>query len=105
MRKLTFYLPSSRCVHSSILFLVFFQVASASPITSIASHGTWIILTWVMWTIGVAVYTAALGGGLDCGNPDTFLHCPQLNALEAFSWIIWFAASPFCNLLPLEAVS
>ncbi|KAL7412435.1 hypothetical protein BDY24DRAFT_392909 [Mrakia frigida] len=73
----------------SILYLVFFQIANSSPVASIASHGTWIIITWIMWTVGAATITATFKGGLNCGIEDALLHCGQLNALEGFAWVNW----------------
>ncbi|CCL98056.1 uncharacterized protein FIBRA_00050 [Fibroporia radiculosa] len=70
----------------SSLYAGFFWL-SASVFTSVLSHLIFLFVTWVLWLAGAASITAALGGGLDCGNH--FTYCGQLNALEAFAWIIW----------------
>ena len=47
-------------------------------------------LSWVIWTAAAAAVTEMLGGGLNCGAQDIYAYCGQLNALEAFAWIIWY---------------
>lgn len=93
----------------AIAYLVFYQIAATSIISSVASHAGWLFLTWIFWTAAAASVTAMLGGGLDCGRD--YVNCSQLNALEgaphllrivssylelisllfalAFAWILW----------------
>lgn len=90
-----------------------FLRATSSFLFSIASHGVWLFLTWVFWSVpsrrllhpleadptlfrrlaGAAAITNALGGGLNCGSMRGFAHCNQLNAAEAFAWINWILAT------------
>lgn len=42
--------------------------------------------SWIFWLAGAAALTAALGGGLSCGNTN-IAYCNQLNASIAFAWI------------------
>lgn len=67
----------------AIAYLVFYQIAATSIISSVASHAGWLILTWIFWTAAAASVTAMLGGGLDCGRD--YVNCSQLNALEGAS--------------------
>lgn len=67
-------------------YLAVFFLAASSFVASIASHGVWIILTWIFWLAGAAALTAALGGGLAC-NTTSLAYCSQLNASIAFAWI------------------
>jgi len=65
--------------------LLFFE--SAAIFTGTAAHAIFLLLSWVFWLSGAAAITEALGGGLNCGTH--VVYCGQLNALEAFAWIIW----------------
>lgn len=38
----------------AILYLVFYQVAATSIISSVASHAGWLFLTWIFWTAAAA---------------------------------------------------
>jgi hypothetical protein len=67
----------------AIAYLVFYQIAATSIISSVASHAGWLFLTWIFWTAAAASVTAMLGGGLDCGRD--YVNCSQLNALEGAS--------------------
>ncbi|CDZ97870.1 Marvel domain [Phaffia rhodozyma] len=72
----------------SIIFVALFQIKKDSILTSVASHGIWLILTWILWLAAAASITDALGGGLNCNEFDG-AHCGQLNALEGFAWVNW----------------
>ncbi|KAF8630693.1 hypothetical protein AX15_002767 [Amanita polypyramis BW_CC] len=74
------------------VFMVLFLVAPVGhPLTSVASHLIYLFITWALWTGAASAITATLGGGrgLNCGTQTLFVFCGQLNALEAFSWMIW----------------
>ena len=45
-----------------------------------------------MWTAAAAAVTEMLGGGLNCDTQRLFVYCGQLNALEAFCWIMWYVS-------------
>jgi len=68
--------------------LMFFQSPSGA-LTSILVHIVWLVLTWIIWTAAAAAITQMLGGGLNCNDVTGFNYCGQLNALEAFAWILW----------------
>ncbi|KAG2153592.1 uncharacterized protein EDB93DRAFT_1135642 [Suillus bovinus] len=70
-------------------YMFFFFSMPDSPMSSVASHLVFLLLTWIFWTAGAASITAALGGGLNCNTQNVFVYCGQLNALEGFAWIIW----------------
>lgn len=69
------------------LFLMMFLLASGHFLSSVASHGIFLFITWALWLAGAAAITNALGGRLNCSRH--FVYCGQLNALEAFAWIEW----------------
>ena len=48
-----------------------------------------------MWTAAAAAVTEMLGGGLNCDTQRLFVYCGQLNALEAFCWIMWYVSIPY----------
>jgi len=75
----------------SFLFLILFlhSASTGSIMTSVGSHGIYLLLTWLLWTAGVAAITENLGGGLSCSNNRRFVYCNQLNALMVFAWIEW----------------
>jgi len=69
---------------------LFLHSATGSVLTSVASHLIFLGLTWLFWTAGAAAITEVLGGGNNCSNlAHNIVYCTQLNALEAFSWIVW----------------
>ncbi|PIL31216.1 hypothetical protein GSI_05914 [Ganoderma sinense ZZ0214-1] len=72
---------------SLIYFCLFLYSPETGFMTSVLSHGIFIFLTWVFWLSGAAALSAALGGRLNCSHH--FVYCGQLNALEAFAWILW----------------
>ena len=67
----------------------FFFFIPTSIVASVATHLIFLTLTWIMWTAAAASVTEMLGGGLNCSTQRIFVYCGQLNALEAFAWIIW----------------
>ncbi|KAI0042267.1 hypothetical protein FA95DRAFT_590001 [Auriscalpium vulgare] len=90
------------------VFLATFLVAPAHIIASVAAHGIWcaapsvfkpltmshfflrgcrLFVTWVFWLSGAASLAQSIGGRLNCSRH--FVYCGQINALEAFAWIIW----------------
>ncbi|KAG9313856.1 hypothetical protein JVU11DRAFT_4623 [Chiua virens] len=74
------------------LYMTFFFVFPDSVFNSVGSHICFLLVTWIFWTSGAAAITAALGGGLNCSN-TVIVYCGQLNALEAFAWIIWITVT------------
>lgn len=81
---------STWTVSSAIFFgLMFTLYSRASAATSIIVHVVWLFLTWVIWTAAAAAVTEMLGGGLNCNDVTGFNYCGQLNAMEAFAWILW----------------
>jgi len=72
----------------SIFYIVGFLKASGSFLLSIASHGIWLFITWVVLLAGAAAITDTLGGSATCGRFG-LPHCHQLTATEAFAWINW----------------
>lgn len=72
----------------SSCYLLFFFAMPNNPLSSVLSLMVFLILTWIFWTAGAASITATLGGGLNC-NQTIFVYCGQLNAMEAFAWILW----------------
>ncbi|KAL1674546.1 hypothetical protein EV122DRAFT_220458 [Schizophyllum commune] len=73
----------------SILYGVLFFTMSTSIFVSVFSHIVFLAFTWIMWTAAAAAVTEMLGGGLNCDTQRLFVYCGQLNALEAFCWIMW----------------
>ncbi|KAH0837826.1 hypothetical protein J3R83DRAFT_6034 [Lanmaoa asiatica] len=73
----------------SALYTFFFFTLPDSMMNSVGSHIGFLLITWIFWTAGAASITAVLGGGLNCVNQTVFVYCGQLNALEAFAWMIW----------------
>ena len=54
------------------------------------THPDSLFVTWVLWLAAAASMTTALGGSLDCSSETYFLYCGQLNAIEAFAWLMWY---------------
>ncbi|KAJ7075615.1 hypothetical protein B0H15DRAFT_894195 [Mycena belliarum] len=75
-------------VFSALFLILFMHSANGSVLTSVLSHLVFLALTWIIWTAAAAAVTQMLGGGLNC-KFDVFVYCNQLNALEAFAWLIW----------------
>ncbi|KAI0043805.1 hypothetical protein FA95DRAFT_1574884 [Auriscalpium vulgare] len=74
---------------SLLLGLLFLRSATGGGLlTSVASHGVILALTWIFWSAVAASITAALGGGKNCSKAN-LVYCDQLNALEAFAWAEW----------------
>jgi len=69
---------------------VMFFLASVpgSMVTSVASHGTFLFITWVFWLAGAASVTASFAGGFNCALPGP-AYCNELNVILAFAWLIW----------------
>lgn len=76
----------------SIAYLVFFQLGSGGVISSVASHGIWLFVTWVFWLAVAASITSMLGGGKRCSHSD-LLYCNQNVAAQAFAWIEWITVT------------
>ncbi|EJF67398.1 hypothetical protein DICSQDRAFT_177022 [Dichomitus squalens LYAD-421 SS1] len=88
----------------SIVYLALFLRAPGFGIaTSVLSHLIFLFVTWVFWLSGAAALTAALGGRLDCSHH--FVYCGQLNALEAFAWIIWVISTFALVVVFLRAIT
>jgi len=67
-----------------------FVHSSGGILTSVASHGVFLFLTWIFWTAGVASITTSLGGGINCSTTtQNIIYCNQLNAAEGFAWLEW----------------
>ncbi|KAJ7193258.1 hypothetical protein GGX14DRAFT_478897 [Mycena pura] len=72
------------------LFVVLFTLSpTGSVLSSVIAHLVFLSLTWLIWTAAAAAITENLSGGLNCSTQIRFVYCGQLNALEAFAWIIW----------------
>ncbi|KAI0726868.1 hypothetical protein C8Q72DRAFT_843487 [Fomitopsis betulina] len=91
VRDRTRYILFTSCwtVLFSLFYLALFlhSASTGSVLTSVLSHGVFLLITWVLWVAAAAAITASLNGGLNCGIHYTY--CGQLNALEAFAWIEW----------------
>ncbi|GLB43696.1 hypothetical protein LshimejAT787_1402080 [Lyophyllum shimeji] len=74
---------------SGFFLILFLHSAAGSVLTSVLAHLIYLSLTWIFWVAAAIAITTMLGGGLNCSKQDTFVYCTQLNALEAFAWIIW----------------
>ncbi|KAL4068938.1 hypothetical protein V8B97DRAFT_771530 [Scleroderma yunnanense] len=72
----------------SVFYLLFFFVLPSTVMSSVLSHIILLLLTWIFWTAGAASVTTLLGGGLNCSQ-TVFAYCGQLNAMEAFAWLLW----------------
>lgn len=57
--------------------------------TSMAAHGIFVFMAWVLWVAAAAAITQSVGGKLNCKTQHEFVYCGHLNALEAFAWMIW----------------
>lgn len=62
-----------------------------------------LVVTWILWLAVAASMTTALGGSLDCSSETFFLYCGQLNAIEAFAWLMWYAMSLYTLSLELTS--
>jgi hypothetical protein len=89
------------------VFMVLFLIAPIGhPLTSVATHLIYLFVTWALWSASAAAITATLGGGrgLNCGTQHLFVYCGQLNALEAFSWMIWILLTVAIMLVIVRAI-
>jgi len=76
----------------SALYMVFFLLGIGGVVSSIASHGIWLFITWIFWLATAASITSMLGGGDICSHSD-LTYCNQNVAAEAFAWIEWILIS------------
>ena len=75
----------------------FFRVQPGAPRSTTAASSLMagrlvlISIPWVLWIVAARAITDTLGGGrtLNCWEQTTFVYCGHLNALEAFSWMVW----------------
>jgi hypothetical protein len=63
-------------------------------------HPDSLFVTWVLWLAAAASMTTALGGSLDCSTETYFLYCGQLNAIEAFAWLMWYVPYLLVSFIP-----
>lgn len=100
---------------TSVLFITFFlgmfgMMARSRgdkvirAITSNGFHVSFLLLTWIFWTAGAASITSVLGGGLNCSQ-TIFAYCGQLNAMEAFSWLIWILVTLATVAVLIQAIN
>ncbi|KAG7571536.1 hypothetical protein FFLO_00552 [Filobasidium floriforme] len=71
----------------SIAYLAIFLTGVQNFMSSIASHGVWLFITWVFWLAYAASTAAMLQGPGRCGGDIS--HCTQNVAAEAFAWMNW----------------
>ncbi|KAF9461971.1 hypothetical protein BDZ94DRAFT_1166796 [Collybia nuda] len=90
----------------SFFYLFMFMVnPTGSVLTSVASHLLFLGISWIFWVAAAAAVTEMLGGGLNCSNQSIFVYCGQLNALEAFCWIIWIIITIALIVVIIRGVS
>ncbi|KIY51963.1 hypothetical protein FISHEDRAFT_36087 [Fistulina hepatica ATCC 64428] len=75
-------------VFTSLYLVGFWYSATGFILTSVASHFIFVFISWAFWLAAAAAVTHMLSGGLEC-SCTAFVYCGHLNALEAFSWILW----------------
>lgn len=72
--------------------LALFVTGIGGVFSSIASHGIFILITWIFWLCGSAALSNAVGNA-QCTNDeqaDNFIRdCDALKAIVAFGWIGW----------------
>ncbi|WFD21157.1 hypothetical protein MCAP1_003416 [Malassezia caprae] len=74
------------------VFLALFVTGIGGVFSSIASHGIFILLTWIFWLCGSAALSNAVGNSqcTNDENADNFIRdCDALKAIVAFGWIGW----------------
>ncbi|KAF8079276.1 hypothetical protein FPV67DRAFT_1558363 [Lyophyllum atratum] len=97
---------STWTIAGSFFFLaLFLHSATGSILTSVLAHLVYLFLTWLFWTAAAIAITTMLGGGLNCSNQDVFRYCGQLNALEAFAWIIWILVTFSLIVVAIRGIS
>ncbi|KZV85400.1 hypothetical protein EXIGLDRAFT_234889 [Exidia glandulosa HHB12029] len=85
---------------------LFFHSSTGSVLTSVASHGIFLFLTWIFWTAGAAAITQAIGGGNNCSDIRFNLpYCNQLNAELGFGWAVWLCVTVALIVVIVRAVS
>jgi len=87
--RYTLFCSTWTIVGSCFFFILFLHSATGSVLTSVLAHLIYLSLTWIFWVAAAIAITTMLGGGLNCSKQHGFVYCQQLNALEAFSWMIW----------------
>lgn len=87
----------------SSCYLLFFFAMPTNPLSSVLSLMVFLILTWIFWTAGAASITATLGGGLNCSQ-TIFVYCGQLNAMEAFAWILWILTTLLLIVVAIRGI-
>ncbi|WFD25020.1 hypothetical protein MEQU1_003730 [Malassezia equina] len=73
-----------------VIFLVLFITGIGGVFSSIASHGVFILLTWIFWLCGTAALSNAVGNKQCVDSGENFIRdCDALKAIVAFGWIGW----------------
>ncbi|KAF8581604.1 hypothetical protein K439DRAFT_1647847 [Ramaria rubella] len=94
-------------IGSALYILLFLHSASTGSImTSVASHGIFLTLTWIFWTAGAIAITVLLGGGINCSSvPFQITYCNQLDALEGFAWASWIITTILLFVVIIRGIS
>ncbi|CCV00683.1 unnamed protein product [Malassezia sympodialis ATCC 42132] len=74
------------------IFLALFVTGIGGVLSSIASHGIFVLITWIFWLCGSAALSNAVGNAkcVSDENADGFIRdCDALKAIVAFGWIGW----------------
>ncbi|KAG1838595.1 hypothetical protein DFJ58DRAFT_813838 [Suillus subalutaceus] len=79
---------SAWTIVSSSLYMFFFFYLPGSVLGGVASHISFLFLTWAFWTAGATSITTALVGELNRNTQSVFAYPVQLNALQGFAWVI-----------------
>ncbi|KIM69912.1 hypothetical protein SCLCIDRAFT_12609 [Scleroderma citrinum Foug A] len=87
----------------STTYLIFFFALPSTVVSSVLSHIVLLVLTWIFWTAGAASVTSMLGGGLNCSQ-TVFAYCSQLNAMEAFAWLIWILVTLLLIVVTIRGI-
>ncbi|KAF8520432.1 hypothetical protein BU17DRAFT_46650, partial [Hysterangium stoloniferum] len=73
---------------ATIYMLLFLHSPNnGSVMTSVASHGIFLSLTWILWLSGAIAITVTLGGGHNCSS--THLKACWLLDFHCFAWACW----------------
>jgi len=88
----------------SIAYSIIFQMWTYKPFAGTLSHFIFLIITWIFWLAAAASITTNLGGTLDCSTQNYFEYCGQLNAMLAFSWLIWILITVTLILILLSGI-
>jgi len=74
----------------TLWYLVTYLVTKVtSMFSSIGSHMTFLIITWILWIAAAASITAAFGGGVKCHSFTGVPYCRQQDVMIAFAWLVW----------------